>query len=98
MRRYLAPFDPPDDDVDLLVELTAGASPALLRTLAEGVKRTLVVGPKVGRKIDNPRAVFASVVAACAPAPEYTPPDLWEAKGLDEIVRISWPWPKEGAQ
>jgi SpoVK/Ycf46/Vps4 family AAA+-type ATPase len=97
LRRYLAPFNPPDDDVDLLVELTAGASPALLRALAEGVKRTLVVGPKVGRKFDNARNVFASVVAACAPAPEYTPPDLWETRGLDEIARISWPWPKEGA-
>lgn len=91
IRRYAAPFEPGDDDTDLLVELTAGASPALLRSLMEGVKRSLVIGPKVGRNIDSARDVFARVVAACAPAPEYEPPTLWHKSGLDEIARIAWP-------
>lgn len=97
IRRYAAPFEPRDDDIDLLVDLTAGASPALLRALMEGVKRTLVVGPKTGRKVDDPGAVFASVVAAVAPAPEYAPPPLWELDDFRDISRLLvWPMPRKG--
>jgi len=99
IKRYLAPFDPTDDDTDLLADLTAGASPALLRAVMEGVKRTLVIGPKVGRKTDSAREVFTRVVASVAPPPEYTPPPLWDEAGLDEAAGIAWPMPrKEGAQ
>lgn len=97
IRRYAAPFEPTDDDIDLLVELTAGASPALLRALMEGVKRTLIVGPRTGRKIDDPGEVFASVVAAVAPAPEYAPPPLWELDDFRDISRLLvWPMPRKG--
>lgn len=100
IRRYAAPFEPSDDDIDILVDLTVGASPALLRALMEGVKRTLIVGPKTGRKIDDPSSVFASVVAAVAPPPEYeTPPALWEGGGLEQIAQLTWPMPrKDGAR
>jgi SpoVK/Ycf46/Vps4 family AAA+-type ATPase len=98
IKRYAAPFDPPDEDVDLLVELTSGASPALLRALMEGVKRTLIVGPKTGRGIDDPASVFAAVVASVAPAPEYEPPPLW-ADGLNAIIAalsdFTWPMPRK---
>lgn len=95
IKRYAAPFEPPDEDVDLLVELTSGASPALLRTLMEGVKRTLIVGPKIGRKIDDPVSVFASVVAAVAPSPEYEPPPLWASPdAVRALAGITWPIPK----
>ena len=77
IRRYAAPFEPPDEDVDLLVQFTDGASPALLRALMEGVKRALIVGPKSGRAIGDPVSAFVPVIAAVAPAPEYTPPPLW---------------------
>jgi hypothetical protein len=89
------PFEPADEEVDLLVELTAGASPALLRALMEGVKRTLIVGPKTGRPTDNPVAVFGSVIAAVAPAPEYTPPPLWaDANAVGELAVLAWPMPR----
>ncbi len=96
IRRYAAPFEPPDDDVDVLVDLTAGASPALLRALMEGVKRTLIVGPKTGRTIDDPVSVFGSVVAAVAPAPEYAPPPLWESADLKEVADLEWPMRRNG--
>jgi SpoVK/Ycf46/Vps4 family AAA+-type ATPase len=99
IKRYAAPFDPPDEDVDILVELTSGASPALLRALMEGVKRTLIVGPKTGRGIDDPASVFAAVVASVAPAPEYKPPPLW-ANGLKALIdcfnNFTWPMPRNG--
>lgn len=97
IKRYAAPFDPPDEDVDLLVDLTAGASPALLRSLMEGVKRTLIVGPRTGRKIDNAVDVYAAVVAAVAPAPEYTPPPLWEPNGIADLASLTWPMPRKEA-
>jgi len=102
IKRYAAPFDPPDEDVDLLVDLTSGASPALLRALMEGVKRTLIVGPKTGRKIDDPVEVFAAVVAACAPAPEYEPPPLWNLHGvpgaIPSLASMTWPMPRGGGK
>lgn len=93
LRRYAAPFDPPDDDVDLLVDLTAGTSPALLRGLMEGLKRALVIGPRIGRPINDPVAVFRSVVAAVAPPPELAPrPLLWsEPDAVRAVARLSWP-------
>jgi len=98
LRRYAAPFQPTDDDIDLLVKLTGGASPALLRGLMEGVKRTLIVGPKIGRSTDDPIAVFGSVVAAVAPAPEYTPPRLWAvAEAVSELDAFTWPMPRRDA-
>jgi len=97
IKRYAAPFDPPDEDVDILVGLTSGASPALLRALMEGVKRTLIVGPKTGREVNDAAVVFATVVADVAPAPEYEPPPLW-ADGLNALVAalsdFTWPMPK----
>jgi len=97
IKRYAAPFDPPDEDVDLLVDLTSGASPALLRALMEGVKRTLIVGPKTGRGIDDPASVFAAVVASVAPAPEYEPPPLWNTAGtLQSLASLTWPMPRKG--
>jgi hypothetical protein len=81
----------------MLVDLTVGASPALLRALMEGVKRTLIVGSKTGRKMDDPAAVFAAVVASVAPAPEYEPPPLWrETPFPEEIARLTWPMPRKG--
>jgi SpoVK/Ycf46/Vps4 family AAA+-type ATPase len=99
IKRYAAPFDPPDEDVDILVGLTSGASPALLRALMEGVKRTLIVGPKTGRGVDDPASVFAAVVASVAPAPEYEPPQLW-GDGLRTLIAsvegFTWPMPRKG--
>ena len=98
LRCYAASFEPSDDDIDLLVELTAGASPAVLRALMEGVKRSLIVGPKIGRPIDDPVAVFGSVVAAVAPAPEYTPPPLWaDTAAIGTLAALSWPMPRKSS-
>jgi SpoVK/Ycf46/Vps4 family AAA+-type ATPase len=96
IKRYAAPFEPPDDDVDVLADLTSGASPALLRALMEGVKRTLIVGPKIGRPINDPATIFATVVAAVAPAPEYEPPPLWQPGVAQTLTDLEWPIPREG--
>lgn len=94
IRRYAAPFAPPDDDVDLLAGWTHGASPALLRALIEGVKRASVIGPKVGRAIDDAPSAFRPVLAAVSAPPELAPPDLWGPTGHTALGALSWPWPR----
>jgi SpoVK/Ycf46/Vps4 family AAA+-type ATPase len=98
IRRYAAPFEPPDEDIDPLVAMTEGASPALLRALMEGIKRALIVGPRTGRSIGDPVSAFAPVVAAVAPAPEYTPPPLWMPGAVNALAEMTWPMPRGGNQ
>ena len=96
IKRYAAPYDLSEDDTDLLVELTDGASPALLRGVMEGMKRALVLGPKLRRDVSSPVAVFRQIVASIAPPPGISAPQLWSAKtAVDELAAISWP-PQRG--
>lgn len=95
LRRYGLPFEFTDEGIDLLTDLTAGASPALLRGLMEGLKRTLIMGPKIGLEIADAPRVFRRVVSSVAPPPEIEPPPLWvsQAKTAD----MAWPPAYKGA-
>lgn len=96
LRRYAAPFEPSDEDLDLLTAVTRDASPALLRALMEGVKRGLVMADRLKRPADDPVAVFAPVVAAVAPPPETSePPPLWTRGGIEDLAGLCWPWPRK---
>lgn len=66
IRKYALPFDLDDDAVDVLVEATRGCSPSLLRQLMEGMKRTLVLAPRLSLDVSRPERVFAHVAAAIA--------------------------------
>jgi len=89
LRRYGLPFEFADDDLDLLADLTAGASPALLRDLMEGMKRALIMGPRLSLDMTDPSKVFARIVAASQPPPEIEKPPLWlSTSGLSGM---SWP-------
>lgn len=89
LRRYGLPFDFSDDDIDILTDLTDGASPALLRGVMEGVKRALIIGERIGLDISNPVQVFRRVVTSVAPPPEIERPPLWLSQS--ELSRLSWP-------
>ena len=92
LRKYALPFDFDDDAIDILVTATRNCSPSLLRQLMEGVKRTLVLAPKLHVDISKPAAVFGHVIAAIAPPPEMPQPPLWkERAALDQIAGITWP-------
>lgn len=71
LKRYFLPFEWREDDLDLLVDVTEGASPALLRGLAEGVKRSLMLAPKMRRDVSLPSAVFGPLVLSIRPPPEF---------------------------
>jgi len=91
LRRYLLPYRLSDEDMDILTDLTQGASPALLRGLMEGVKRALVLGPRLRRDIGSAPAVFRPIVASLAPPPEMTPPPLWAGDGAEALAGLAWP-------
>jgi hypothetical protein len=93
LRKYALPFDLEDSAIDVLVTATRGCSPSLLRQLMEGVKRNLVLGPRLNWDISKPEVVLARVVASIAPPPEMTQPPLWSdnRRALEEIKAITWP-------
>ena len=47
LKKYAMPFDLEDEAFDVLVDATRGCSPSLLRQLMEGMKRVLVLAPKL---------------------------------------------------
>lgn len=92
IRKYALPFDLDDASIDVLVSVTRGCSPSLLRQLMEGMKRTLVLGPKLHFDTARPFAVFRHVLSSVSPPPEMEQPPLWsKPEALDELQAIAWP-------
>ncbi len=92
IRKYALPFDLEDSAIDILVEMTRGCSPSLLRQLMEGMKRTLVLAPKLHFDVQRPERVFAHVLASIAPPPEMAQPPLWtDPQAVDKVAMIAWP-------
>jgi RecA/RadA recombinase len=90
LRRYGEPFTLHEDAVDALTDATDGASPALLRGLMEGMKRALILGPRIRQPADDPVVLFARIVASLMPPPEIDPPPLW-LDGAAALRGIPWP-------
>lgn len=91
IKRYLAPFDVGDDDLDVLADETKGASPALIRQLCEGMKRALVLNPRLNRETDL-LTILSTITASVKPHEAYDIPPLWEdAKALARASKITWP-------
>lgn len=93
LRKYALPFDLDDSAIDVLVSATRGCSPSLLRQLMEGMKRALVLAPKLPRMdVGRPEVVFGHVIASISPPPEMESPPLWAgSRALDEVRAIAWP-------
>jgi SpoVK/Ycf46/Vps4 family AAA+-type ATPase len=92
LRKYALPFDLDDSALDLLVTVTRGCSPSLLRQLMEGMKRTLVLAPKLSIDIARPDRVFGHIAASISPPPEMQQPPLWaDARALGQLQAMPWP-------
>lgn len=91
LARYLAPFVLAADPLTDLAAAFLKASPALMRQFCEGLKRQLVIGPKVGWDMDK-RRVFARLLAAVGPHPDLERPRLWH-RGADDAAVELLPWP-----
>lgn len=91
LARYLSPYDVPQSTLVLLGEAFAGAAPSLMRQFCEGLKRQLVLGPKVGWDMDR-AAVIGRLLASNAPHPDLERPRLWNRGASDpSVAAIPWP-------
>lgn len=89
-KRYSMPYEFAADLLDEIAVLTEGASPALLRQLMEGLKRNLVLGPRLGAVAADAAEAVAAVTAAVRPHPDYEPPPLW-SMSLTPTTAALWP-------
>lgn len=92
LKKYLAPWSMPDADIDRLTDATEGASPALLKDLAEGIKRDVALSPRLNRPADA-RSVLRRVIATARPHPHYDAPALWSGGGFVEQTAAELTWP-----
>jgi len=93
LERYFAPFVLPETALAGLATAMETASPALMRSFAEHIKRQVVVGPKAGWTMDR-RAVVERVLATVQPHPDLGKPRLWSLGTEDKAV-AQFPWPLE---
>lgn len=92
LRKYAMPFDLDDAALDALVGVTRGCSPSLLRQLMEGMKRTLILGPRLHFDTSSPTTVFAHIIASISAPPEMAQPPLWsDNRSLEHLADITWP-------
>jgi SpoVK/Ycf46/Vps4 family AAA+-type ATPase len=97
LKRYLSPMTLPDKAMDLLTEVTAGASPAVLRQLMEGVKRDIILSPRHGQACAA-HDVFARLIVSVKPHADACLPPLWKEEwALKSVSEMSWP-PGDGRQ
>lgn len=93
LRKYALPFDLDDSAIDVLVTVTRDCSPSLLRQLMEGMKRTLVLAPRLHLDVTRAETVLSHVIASIAPPPEMPTPPLWSEtdKSMAKLQNITWP-------
>ncbi len=93
LARYLAPYVLAADPLTDLAASFAEASPALMRQWCEGLKRQLIIGPRVGWDMDK-NAIFARLILAVGPHPDLPTPRLWKRGANDPAIEML-PWPLE---
>lgn len=93
LERYFAPFVLPKPALAALSDALATASPALMRSFCEHIKRQIVVGPKAGWVMDRV-AVIERMLATVQPHPDLGLPRLWSLGAADKAVP-AFPWPLE---
>lgn len=91
LSRYLAPYGLPKQSLALLAESFATASPALMRQFCEGLKRNIVLGPRLGWDMRRD-AVIGRLLSGVSPHPDLGKPRLWTLGVKDHAVR-AMPWP-----
>lgn len=91
LERYFAPFILPDDALAALSIAMETASPELMRSFAENIKRQIVVGPKAGWDMGK-AAVIDRVLTTVQPHRDIGKPRLWSLGTSDKCLPLI-PWP-----
>ena len=92
VKMYLAPYEADDATVLAISKAMDGASPALIRQCCEAIKRSLVLGPKMGMATDL-KSIMDRFAASASPADGQQLPLMWAAP-RDALISLSKaPWP-----
>lgn len=94
VRMYLAPYVAADETITALAEVFADASPALIREACEGIKRALVLGPRMNLStaLDD---IVLRIAASSALAEGMPLPLLWDNPRAALQSLRGQPWPPE---
>lgn len=98
LKRYSLPFQISDIVLDTLADLTDQASPALLEALMVGMKRSLVLGPKMKLRTDSPGRTLMPIIASLEPPPGISEIPLWKEPGVLDAIIPSGHWPPKLAE
>ncbi|MEO1187485.1 MAG: ATP-binding protein [Pseudomonadota bacterium] len=96
LNMYLSPYGVSQSALTALARDCKGATPALLKELCEGMKRSLVLGERLkwDMSID---AVLERILLTCQPHPDLTTPALWTMGGRSRGAQdLDWPLELEG--
>lgn len=93
---YLAPYLAADETIAALAEVFNSASPALIREACEGIKRALVLGPRMNLSTDL-HDIALRISASSAPAEGMPVPMLWDDPRAAMRLLADQPWPPERA-
>jgi SpoVK/Ycf46/Vps4 family AAA+-type ATPase len=92
VKRYGEPYRIEDDVIELLARMMRGAPPSLLRQVMEGLKRALVLGPRLKLPVDDLPALLRHVVTGVVPHASYDKPPLWNQPEIaDRLKGLAWP-------
>ena len=91
LARYLLPYGLPKPALEQLGQSFETASPALMRQFCEGIKRQIIIGPKLNADMRRD-AVIERLLATVQPHPDLGLPRLWTHRAKDGAVRVM-PWP-----
>jgi SpoVK/Ycf46/Vps4 family AAA+-type ATPase len=91
LARYLSPYGLPSRSLGALADAFETAPPSLIRQWCEGIKRQLIIGPKVGWNMAK-EAVIERLLASIHPHPDVGKPRLWSL-GLADPAVPQLPWP-----
>ncbi len=97
--RYLDPFALPEEALGLIAEAAEGASPSLLRQVMEGVKRAIILAPRLKRDVSDAGAMLWQIVRQVAPPPEFEAPAMWAMDGprfAKTFAGLAWPPIRKG--
>ncbi len=98
IERYLAPYLVDPDSVVALARDMNGATPALIREFCEGLKRQIVLGPRLRLPMDW-TDVLGRLTASIAPHPELVQPVLWKDAARSRAAKtFNWPLTLSGAK
>lgn len=91
LQRYLLPYGLPADQLSVLATSLETASPALIKAFCESLKRTMVLGERLGWDM-NREAVIERALASVEPHPDLGKPRIWALGSKDRAAQImDWP-------